>query len=91
MYANLDLQSAGGCRWVIVLEVPTEAADQSFEAVVVLQALPANTEEALGYPAEYFASTYGSFADDPLVREQPLPPDERDELLPQEYVDRFRA
>jgi hypothetical protein len=66
---------------IITLQVPTEAADQSFEVVIVLQRLPESAEAALGYPPRYFAETNGSFADDPLIREQLLMPDGRDALL----------
>ncbi len=36
--------------------------------------------EMLGYPAGYFEETYGSFAEDPLERNQPPHPDQRDEI-----------
>ena len=34
-------------------------------------------KDALGYPSGYFEATAGSFADEPLDRPAPLPPEER--------------
>lgn len=36
--------------------------------------------DEMGYPIGYFEETYGSMADDPIERNQPLYPDVRDEI-----------
>lgn len=36
-------------------------------------------QDALGYPSGYFEATAGSFADEPLERPAPLPPEKRTE------------
>jgi hypothetical protein len=64
---------------VIKLEFPTHMAGQEIEIVLVMQPIvPAETVDAMGYPIGYFEETYGSFADDPLERNQPLVPDQPD-------------
>jgi hypothetical protein len=65
---------------VIKLEVPTPLADQDVEIVLVMQPIPEQDLDEMGYPMGYFEDTYGSFADEPLERNQPGMPDERDIL-----------
>lgn len=36
-------------------------------------------KDAMGYPLGYFESTAGSFANEPLERPAPLPPEERED------------
>lgn len=38
----------------------------------------ASVVDDMGYPVGYFDETYGSLADDPIERNQPLEPDVRD-------------
>ena len=63
---------------VVKLEIPTDLADREVEIVLVLQPLEPEPLDTMGYPLGYFEATYGSFADEPLERQQPLQPDVRD-------------
>jgi hypothetical protein len=65
---------------VVKLEIPTDLADREVEIVLVMQALDKEPLDDMGYPIGYFEETYGSFADEPLERKQPLQPDARDEI-----------
>jgi hypothetical protein len=65
---------------VVKLEIPTDLADREVEIVLVMQALDTEPLDDMGYPIGYFEETYGSFADEPLERNQPLQPDARDEI-----------
>ena len=65
---------------VVKLEVPTNLADREVEIVLVLHPLVPEPLDEMGYPDGYFEETYGSFANDPLERNQPPNPDVRDEL-----------
>jgi len=69
---------------VLRLEIPTNQADQELEIVLVMQTIHDATADepvdVMGYPIGYFDETYGSMADDPIERNQPLKPDVRDEI-----------
>ena len=65
---------------LVKLEIPTDMADREVEIVLVIQALETESLDAMGYPVGYFEETYGSFADEPLERNQPLQSDVRDDL-----------
>ncbi len=65
---------------VVKLEIPTDLADREVEIVLVMQPLTVEPVDAMGYPVGYFEETYGSFAEDPLERNQPLQPDGRDAI-----------
>lgn len=64
---------------IIKLEIPTNLADRELEIVLVLQPTETAPVDEMGYPLGYFDDTYGSLADDPIERDQPLP-DVRDEI-----------
>jgi hypothetical protein len=51
------------------------------EIVLIMQPIASEPLDAMGYPIGYFEETYGSFADEPLERNQPMQADVRDELL----------
>lgn len=54
------------------VELATDLSDQLVEIVMVVSPITTLTDEvadAFGYPAGYFDATFGSFADEPLVRE----------------------
>jgi len=51
------------------LEIPTHLIDRDVEIVVVLNAIENKPVDEMGYPIGYFDETYGSFADEPLVRD----------------------
>lgn len=76
---TITLRARSDEAGTVKLEIPTELADQEIEFVVVMQPVTAQPVDAMGYPIGYFDETYGSFADEPLERNQ-LPPDVRDEL-----------
>jgi hypothetical protein len=65
---------------MVKLEIPTDFADREVEIVLVLQELQKEPLDEMGYPIGYFEDTYGSLADDPIERNQPLYPDVRDEI-----------
>lgn len=65
---------------ILHLEIPTHLLNQEIEVVLVLQALESEALDEMGYPIGYFEETYGSFADEPMERNQPLHPDIREEL-----------
>lgn len=81
---TLTLKARAGKDGVLRLEIPTNQADQELEIVLVIQAISDEvTDEPvdeMGYPIGYFDETYGSMADDPIERNQPLHPDVRDEI-----------
>lgn len=81
---TLTLKARAGKDGVLRLEIPTNQADQELEIVLVMQAISDEvTDEPvdeMGYPIGYFDETYGSMADDPIERNQPLHPDVRDEI-----------
>lgn len=63
---------------IVKLEVPTTLIDREVEIVLVIQALTSAPLDDMGYPVGYFDETYGSFANAPLERQQPVQPDVRD-------------
>lgn len=65
---------------MIRLEIPTQLANQDVEIVVIMQPFSTDGVDAMGYPIGYFEETYGSFADAPMERQQPLHFDTRDPL-----------
>ncbi len=65
---------------VVKLEIPTDMADREVEIVLVMQSLESESLDDKGYPLGYFEETYGSFADEPLERDQPRNADMRDEI-----------
>lgn len=77
---TITLKARADAAGILKLEVPTNLAGQEVEIVLVLQAMVAEVTDANGYPIGYFEATFGSFADDPLERNQPAHPDEREDL-----------
>ena len=65
---------------LVKLEIPTDLPDREVEIVLVMQALTQKSDNTMGYPPGYFDETYGSFADEPLERDQPEYPDVRDTI-----------
>jgi len=65
---------------LVKLEIPTDLANREVEIVLVMHPLAPESLDDMGYPIGYFDDTYGSFADDPLQRNQPLQPDVRDAI-----------
>ena len=65
---------------VVKLEIPTDLGNREIEIVLVLNPLEPEPLDDMGYPIGYFEETYGMFADEPLKREQPPLPNDRDTL-----------
>ena len=77
---TITLKAHADHSGLVKLEVPTDLADREVEIVLVIQALTTAPLDNMGYPSGYFDDTYGSFAEAPLERNQPLFPDVRDDL-----------
>ena len=77
---TLTLKARADKDGILRLEIPTKQADQELEIVLVMQTITHEPVDAMGYPIGYFDETYGSLADDPIERNQPLHPDTRDEF-----------
>ena len=77
---TISLKAHADHNGLVKLEIPTDLADSELDVVVVLQPIAPEPLDAMGYPIGYFEATYGSFADEPLERNQPLQADVRDEL-----------
>ena len=75
---TLTMKARSDKDGIVRLEIPTDKADYDVEIVVVMQTVEDEPLDAMGYPIGYFDETYGSFADNPLERNQPLLPDLRD-------------
>jgi hypothetical protein len=78
MMQTLTMKARSDKDGIVRLEIPTDKADYDVEIVVVMQTVEDEPLDAMGYPIGYFDETYGSFADNPLERNQPLLPDLRD-------------
>jgi len=63
---------------VLRLEVPTSLPAREVEVVLVMESLPEQAVDALGWPAGFFERSYGALADDPIERPAQLPLEERD-------------
>ncbi|MBX3082557.1 MAG: hypothetical protein KF716_13050 [Anaerolineae bacterium] len=57
---------------VMKLEVTTDLVDQELEIILVMQPSGVKATDSMGYPLGYFEETYGSFADEPLERNQSM-------------------
>ena len=77
---TMTLKARSDHNGVVKLEIPINMANREVEIVLVMQADEVESLDDMGYPIGYFEETYGSFADEPLRRGQPLHPDVRDEL-----------
>lgn len=74
---TLTLKARTDKDGIIRLEIPTNIAERDIEIVMVMQTSDNEPLDNMGYPLGYFEETYGMFADEPLVRNQPLQPDVR--------------
>lgn len=75
---TLTLKARADQDGVVKLEFPTDLAGQEVEIVLVMHPVDTEPLDTMGYPIGYFEQTYGSFADDPLERNQPLQADSRE-------------
>ncbi len=64
---TITLHSRVGADGLLKLQVPLNITNTDLEVVVIVQ--PAAATQQLGWPAGFFEHTYGSFRDQPLVRE----------------------
>lgn len=77
---TITLKARPDADGILRLEIPMSIQDQDIEIVLVINPLPKQPLDDMGYPIGYFDETYGSLADDPIERNQPLHPDARDEI-----------
>lgn len=79
---TITIRTRADQNGLIRLEIPTYHANQDVEIVLVMQSLISESpqRDEMGYPIGYFEATYGSFADEPLERDQPLDAELRDNL-----------
>ena len=77
---TLQIKARAGHDGILKLEVPTEP-NQDFDVVLILQPVPTEVLDEMGYPIGFFEETYGSLADDPIDETFPSLPDPmRDEI-----------
>lgn len=76
---TLKLEVHAGQDGILKLEIPT-TPNQTFEVILVLQAIESDPVDALGWPLGFFEETYGSLADDPIELGSDLPLEIRDEI-----------
>lgn len=75
---TITLRARSSPDGMVRLEVPTNIPESEIEIVLVIQPIATKAVDAMGYPIGYFEETYGSFADDPLERNQPAAIDTRE-------------
>ncbi|MBZ0299850.1 MAG: hypothetical protein K8J31_08925 [Anaerolineae bacterium] len=69
---TMTLKARSDHDGILKLEIPTNLPDSEVEIVLVMHAHASEALDEMGYPLGYFEETYGSFADEPLERNQPL-------------------
>ena len=82
---SLSLQSHVGSDGILTLQVPVGVSNTDLEIMLIFQPIkqpswPKKSED-LGWPPNFFEETFGSCADDPLVRAPQGEYEERDVLL----------
>jgi hypothetical protein len=80
---TITLHSRVGTDGLLKLQVPVKATNTELEVVLIVQPV-APTGQEHGWPPGFFETTYGSFRDQPLVREPQGEYEIRDELDPPE-------
>ena len=82
---SLSLQSHVGSDGILKLQVPVGLSNTDLEIMLIFQPikLPSlrKKPEDLGWPPNFFEQTFGSCAEDPLVRAPPGEYEEREVLL----------
>jgi len=63
---TIALKTRAGKDGIVRLEIPTDISDQDIEIVLVMQPIPDEPVDEMGYPIGYFDETYGILADDPI-------------------------
>jgi len=80
---TITLHSRVGADGLLKLEVPVKMTNTELDVVLIVQPV-APARQDLGWPPGFFEQTYGSFRDQPLVRESQGDYEVRDELDPPE-------
>jgi hypothetical protein len=80
---TITLHSRVGADGLLKLQVPVKLRNIELEVVLVVQPVASAGQEP-GWPSGFFEQTYGSFHDQPLVRESQGEYEVRDELDPPE-------
>ena len=65
---TITLHSRVGADGLLKLQVPVNLTNTELDVVLIVQPV-ASVDQALGWPPGFFEQTYGSFRDQPLVRE----------------------
>ncbi len=65
---TITLNSHVGADGVLKLQVPVKVTNADLEVVLIVQPVTPQSKN-LGWPARFFEETYGSFSDQPLMRE----------------------
>lgn len=76
---TITLHSRVGADGLLKLQVPVKLTNTDLEVVLIVQPV-ASAGLELGWPSGFFEQTYGSFRDQPLVREPQGEYEIRDEL-----------
>ncbi len=76
---TITLRSRVGADGLLKLQVPVNLTNTDLEVVLIVQPVASASQE-LGWPPGFFEQTYGSFRDQPLVRESQGEYESRDEL-----------
>ena len=76
---TITLHSRVGADGLLRLQVPVKATNTELEVVLIVQPV-ASAAQSLGWPPGFFEQTYGSFDDQPLVRESQGEYEVREEL-----------
>ena len=80
---TITLHSRVGADGVLKLQVTVKLTNTELEVVLIVQPVASARQEP-GWPPGFFEQTYGSFRDQPLVRESQGEYETRDELDPPE-------
>ena len=78
---TITLHSRVGADGVLKLQVPVKVTNTDLDVVLIVQPVASGGQE-LGWTPGFFEQTYGSFRDQPLVRESQGEYETRDELDP---------
>ena len=65
---------------ILKLEVPIGMPARDIEVVLIVETTQSTEVDANGWPVRFFDRTYGSLADDPLIRPSQLPLEHREQL-----------
>jgi hypothetical protein len=78
---TITLHSRVGADGLLKLQVPVKLTNTDLEVVLIVQPVT-SANQTRGWPAGFFEQTYGSFSDQPLVREPQGDYEIREEFTP---------